>query len=153
MHIDKNKQQSNRRRKKTIRKTVRDFLLQVTFFLYFFYLYHNFISVTCPMCRRPIYQEDQDGEEKVPPSSSTRLQWIRSRLSFGRLSISPLTRFFKTCSRLITTSGWDSRSNTVEENTQEDSETVSIEMQQPLELDSEESDLPFSGTHTDVLTV
>ena len=105
------------------------------------------------MCRRPIYQEDQDGEEKVPPSSSTRLQWIRSRLSFGRLSIFPLTRFFKTCSRLITTSGWDSRSNTVEENTQEDSETVSIEMQQPLELDSEESDLPFSGTHTDVLTV
>lgn len=100
------------------------------------------------MCRRPIYQEDQDSKETAPPSSSTRLQWIRSRLS-----IAPLTRFLKTCSRLITPSGWDSRSNTVEENTQEDSETVSIEMQQPLELDSEEPDLPFSGTHTDVLTV
>ena len=95
------------------------------------------------MCRRPIYQEDQDSKEAAPPSSSTRLQWIRSRF----------TRIFKACSRLITPSGWDSRSNTVEENTQEDSETVSIEMQQPLELDSEEPDLPFSGTHTDVLTV
>lgn len=145
MHIGKKKIQS--------KKPCVIFCCKCHFFSIFFYLHHGFTSVTCPMCRRPIYEEDQDGEEKVPPSSSTRLQWILSKLSFGRSTISPFTGFFKTCSRLKTLWGGDSRSNTSEENTQEDSEMVSIEMQQPLQFDSEDSDLPFSGTHTDVLTV
>lgn len=73
--------------KKTIRETVRHFLLQVPLlymFIFFicFYPYHDFISVTCPMCRRPIYEEDRDGEETAPPSSFN-LPWIISKLPSG----------------------------------------------------------------------
>ncbi|CAH3110319.1 unnamed protein product [Pocillopora meandrina] len=39
-------------------------------------------SVTCPMCRRPIYEEDRDGEETAPPSSFN-LPWIISKLPSG----------------------------------------------------------------------
>ena len=171
---------------KTIRETVRHFLLQVPLlymFIFFicFYLYHDFISVTCPMCRRPIYQEDQDGEETAPPSSSY-LQRIISKLpsgfgfgfgfgsrpredstsrpeqsisrsfrNIGRFfSTSQLTKYFEKCPWVCTLGkrGW--RSNVPKENTPEDTEMVSIEMQQPLQFDSEESVLPFPGTQTDV---
>ena len=174
--------------KKTIRETVRHFLLQVPLlymFIFFicFYLYHDFISVTCPMCRRPIYQEDQDGEETAPPSSSY-LQRIISKLpsgfgfgfgfgfgsrpredstsrpeqsitgsfrNIGRFfSTSQLTKYIEKCPWVCTSGkrGW--RSNVPKENTPEDTEMVSIEMQQPLQFDSEESVLPFPGTQTDV---
>ena len=160
---------------------MRHFLLQVPLlymFIFFicFYLYHDFISVTCPMCRRPIYQEDQDGEETAPPSSFN-LQWIISKLPSGvwfgfgsrsredstsrpEQSISGtfrnISRFFSTSqltkhSAWVCTLGkWGRRSNVPLENTPGDTEMVSIEMQQPLQFDSEESVLPFPGTQTDV---
>lgn len=138
-------------------------------------------SVTCPMCRRPIYQEDQDGEETAPPSSSY-LQRIISKLpsgfgfgfgfgsrpredstsrpeqsisrsfrNIGRFfSTSQLTKYFEKCPWVCTLGKRDWRSNVPKENTPEDTEMVSIEMQQPLQFDSEESVLPFPGTQTDV---
>ena len=48
-----------------------------------FYLYHDFISVTCPMCRRPIFQAHKEKEEKEPASSYNLFQWIRSRVPFS----------------------------------------------------------------------
>ena len=173
--------------KKTIQETVRHFLLQVPLlymFIFFicFYLYHDFISVTCPMCRRPIYQEDQDGEETAPPSSSY-LQRIISKLpsgfgfgfgfvfGFGSRSredstsrqeqsssgkfrnigrFFQLTKYFEKYPWVCTLGKRGCRRNVPEENTPEDTEMVSIEMQQPLQFDSEESVLPFPGTQTDV---
>ena len=76
----------------------------IFFYFFTFTMISLVLRAPCPMCPRPIYQEDQDSKETAPSSSSTRLQWIRSRLPFGRLSIAPFTRIFKTCSRLITPS-------------------------------------------------
>ena len=83
---------------KTIRFFVASAIAIHIYILYIFYLYHDFISVTCPMCRGPIFQE------KEPPSSSTAFQWIRSLLSFGALSVSLLTWIFETFSRLTRSS-------------------------------------------------
>lgn len=131
------------------------------------------------MCRRPIYQEDHDGEETAPPSSFN-LQWIISKLpsgvwfGFGSrsredstsrpeqsisgtfrnisrfFSTSQLTKYSEKFAWVCTLGKWGRRSNVPLENTPGDTEMVSIEMQQPLQFDSEESVLPFPGTQTDV---